>query len=118
MRSVARQRARLVPRSVIAALLAAPFILGIAWLCPRRYNPQTRLFTLKRDRPMRTIGATVVFGGTAALFIIVLVWEVVRGLQNGLPWHEYPMQGYAIIWIAWLLGMRAALIDQKSAVKV
>jgi len=99
--------------SVLATLLVSPFILGVAWLCLRRYNPQSRLFTMRRDRPIRTIAATVIFGGTAALFVFGVVFSVVTGLRDARPWYEYLLTGYALAWVPWLLGVRAAAIDQN-----
>ncbi len=41
----------------------SPFLL-FTWFCLRRYNPEARLLTLRRDRPARTVIATLVFGGS------------------------------------------------------
>jgi hypothetical protein len=99
--------------SILLTLIASPFILGIAWLCLRRYNPATRLAALRWDRPFRTVTATLVFGGAAALCVFIAVVEV----GDNLPWYEHLWTGYALAWVPWLLAVRAAAIDQGSVEK-
>jgi len=94
--------------SVVVAFLAAPVLLGIAWLCLRRYNPEARLMAWQSDRPYRSILATLVFGAPAVLLVIGLVMD----FRAILPWYEYLWLAYALLWLPWLLGLRAALIEQ------
>jgi hypothetical protein len=94
--------------SIPVAILATPVLFGIAWLCLRRYNPQARFTAFRRDRPKRSILATFLFGGVAALLVIELVSEA-SAIQ---PWYEYLWPAYFALWFPWLLGLRAAAIEQ------
>jgi hypothetical protein len=94
--------------SVLTTLIFSPFILGIAWLCLRRYNPDTRLWSWRRDRPFRSLAATILFGAAAAL----LTADILNSLTPPLPWYEYLWPAYFSGWLPWLLGLRAAAVDQ------
>jgi len=96
---------------VVATLIVSPVVLGIAWLCLRRYNPETRLSAWRRDRPLRTILATLVFGGLAALLLAGSIDDFVHSTL----WYDRFWVGYFVGWVAWLLALRAALIDQRAA---
>ncbi len=96
--------------SILVTIVASPVVLGIAWLCLRHYNPATRLATIRWERPIRTVAASLVFGGAAVLAVIGIVAE----LGRAMPWYEYLWAGYALAWMAWLLGVRAAVIDQET----
>lgn len=96
--------------SILMTIVASPVVLGIAWLCLRRYNPATRFATIRRDRPIRTVAASFVFGGAAVLAVIGIFAE----LRHAMPWYEYLWAGYAMAWVPWLLGVRAAVIDQDN----
>ena len=94
--------------SVLATLVVSPLILGITWLCLRRYNPNTTLASWRPDRPIRS-GVTTLLFGAAAAPIMAAVFD---GLRPALPWYEYLWPAYFALWIPWLVGMRAAIIDQ------
>jgi hypothetical protein len=94
--------------SVFLTLVLSPLVIGIAWLCLRRYNPNTKLATWRRERLYRSIGATLLFGAGAVL----LTAAVFDGLRPGLRWYEYLWPAYFALWVPWLLGLRAAAIDQ------
>ena len=96
--------------SILLTIIASPIILGVSWFCLRLYNPETRLATIRWDRPIRTIAATIIFGGAAVLCILSAIFD----LERAWPWYEYIWTGYALAWVPWLLGVRAALIDQDS----
>lgn len=51
-----------------------------------------------------------VFGGAAVLCVFGLVAE----LDQAMPWYEYLWAAYALAWVPWLLGIRAAVIDQET----
>jgi hypothetical protein len=100
----------LMVAGVIAAGLVAPFILGLTWVCLRYYNPRTRLLAWREDRPVRSILATLIFGGMAAVFAVTLAITLIEG---------YPLQEYILVMllppgIVWLLAMRAAVIEQDQ----
>lgn len=95
--------------SVLATLIMSPVILALAWLCLRRYNPGTKLWAWRKDCPFRSVGATIFLGG-AALVIIAGVFESL--MPPLLPWYEYLWTAYLLGWLLWLLGLRAAAIDQ------
>jgi hypothetical protein len=94
--------------SVIATLIVSPVILGLAWLCLRRYSPYARLWTWRQDRPIRSIGATILFGGAS----ILVTAGALDSLRLPWPWYEYLWTAYFLTWLPWLLGLRAAAIDQ------
>ncbi|OMJ30714.1 hypothetical protein BSZ14_17340 [Sphingomonas sp. Sph1(2015)] len=96
--------------SILVTIVASPIVLGIAWLCLRRYDPATRLAKIRWDRPIRTVAASLVFGGAAVLCVFASVAE----LGHAMPWYEYLWAGYALAWVPWLLGIRAAVIDQEN----
>jgi hypothetical protein len=97
--------------SILMTFVISPLFFAVAWLCLRRYNPKTRLAIIRRDRPIRTIAATLVFGGAVVFLVITAIVD----LMDTLPWYDYLWIGYALIWVPWLLGLRAAVIDQHSA---
>lgn len=92
----------------LLALVAAPIVLGVAWLCLRRYNPRTRLTAWRSDRPVRTLLATIIFGG-AALFLTILLFVDSR---LDWPWYEHLWSGYTLLLIWWFMAMRAAVVEQ------
>ena len=96
--------------SVYAAAILAPFVLAITYLCLRRYNPETRLLSWRRERPIRSIFLTIVFVAAAAELAMLL------GLYFSAdePWYEYLWTLYGAAWIAWLLALRAAGVEQHS----
>lgn len=94
--------------SVLATLLVSPVVVGLAWLCLRRYNPATTLWSLRRDRPVRSIAATILFGAAS----LAVAAGVVDSLRLPLPWYEYLWSAYLVAWLPWLFALRAAVIDQ------
>ena len=96
--------------SIYAAAILAPFVLALTYLCVRRYNPATRLLSWRRERPIRSIFLTVVFVALAAELAMLL------GLHFSAdePWYEYLWTIYGAAWIAWLLALRAAGVEQHS----
>lgn len=93
---------------LLTAVLGAPIVLGIAWLCFRRYNPETRLAAWRSDRPARSLLATLILGGAAGALTVLLL--AVTRLD--WPWYEHLWTGYALLWVWWFLALRAALIEQ------
>ena len=96
--------------SVFVAVVASPIMIGVSWLCLRRYNAATRLTAMRRDRPYRTASATLIFGGLATLLLFGAVAEAL----TGPPWYEWLCSAYTALWVAWMLAMRASLIEQHS----
>lgn len=94
--------------SILAALVLSPLILGVTWLCLRRYNPKTRFIGWRSDRPIRTATATLSLGSAAALLAIALLSD----LRTDSPWYEYLWSVYFALWVPWLLGLRAPVVDQ------
>jgi len=94
--------------SVLVTLIASPVILGLTWLCLRRYNPDTRLWSWRQDRPVRSIGATILFGAAS----LVVAAGVVDSLWLPLPWYEHLWSVYLAACLPWLFALRAAVIDQ------
>ncbi len=94
--------------SVFVTVAASPLVLGIAWLCLRRYNPRTRLAAWRRDRPYRSAFVTLTFV-TAAAFVSAGVFS---SLTPDAPWYEYLWPAYLTLWVPWLLALRAAGVEQ------
>ena len=93
---------------VVVATVASPFVVGAAWLSLRRYNALTRFASWRSDRPYRSIIATVVFGGAA----VWIAADLARGWSRDLPPYEYLWAVYGGLLVLWLLGLRAAFIEQ------
>jgi hypothetical protein len=93
---------------VLVAVVFSPILLGATWLCLRDYNPDTRLMAWRRDRPLRSAAVTVVLGGPAVALAVLLIIDI----RAGWPWYEHLWTGYALLWIAWLLALRAGAIER------
>ncbi len=98
--------------SVLIAIIASPFVIGIAGLCLRRYNRPVRLTAYRHDRPLRSALATILFGGAG----VVLMLGSIAELMHQLPWYEYLWPVYTAFWVPWLFGLRAAFIEQNTIV--
>jgi DNA-binding transcriptional LysR family regulator len=94
--------------SVLATLVVSPVVLGIAWVCMRRYNPPTRLAAWRHDRPYRSAFATLTFATAAALVSAGAIMSV----MPDAPCYEYLWSGYLAVWVPWLLALRAAAVEQ------
>lgn len=99
-----------IVEGVIVAVILTPIVIGATWVCVRRYNPKTKLLAVRRDRLLRTLVATLMFGGIAILLLAVLAY----GWTQAAPWYEYLWDIYVLIGIYWLLAMRAAVVEQKD----
>jgi hypothetical protein len=90
------------------AVFALP-VLGTTFAVLRRYNPETRLFSWRLDRPVSSI---VVTGGVLAVSALLL-WGVVEDLSWARSladrWEELLVVAGALTWLAL---MRAALVDR------
>lgn len=93
---------------ILVALLLAPVVVATAWICLRRYNPRTTLLAWDRGRPVRSLVASLVFGGPASVLAVVAV----DALTVGFPAREDVFAALCAPGILWLLAMRAAFIDQ------
>ena len=96
--------------SIILTLIASPLVIGVAWLCLRRYNSRTRLFAFRFDRPYRSALATSIFGLGAFLLCLSAVLELARAM----PWYEHLWSAYTMLIVVWLLALRASLIEQHT----
>ena len=99
--------------SIVVTVVLTPIILGTTWLCLRHYNPETKLTAIRRDRPLRSFLATLVFGGMAIVVVAAAAYDwLANGWNAAIPWYEYLWDIYLLFGIYWLLAMRAALIEQ------
>ncbi len=94
--------------SILVCLVLSPLFLGASWLCLRRYNPDTRLTAWRQDRPLRSAFATLFFGSAAAFLAVICISD----LSADWPWYEYLWTVYCVVWVPWLLGLRAAIVEQ------
>lgn len=98
-------------RGIVGTVALAPLVLTITWFCLRRYNAQTSIFAWRKERPVVSIVATMIFGGLTC----ILAYDAVGILMGYYPPPEFISIPAALIRMAWLLAMRAALIDQLNA---
>ncbi len=42
----------------------------------------------------------------------MLAMVVVLSLREGRGWYDYLPVAYSLLWVAWLLAIRAAVVDQ------
>ena len=98
--------------SVLVAIIASPFVIGIAGLCLRRYNPPVRLTAYRHDRPLRSALATILFGGAGVILMLGSIAELMHQLQ----WYGYLWPAYTAFWVPWMFGLRAAFIEQNTVV--
>lgn len=96
--------------SLLVTLVASPIVMGMAWMCYRRYNPSTRFLVFRLDRPWRSAVATGIFGISAAILCFVALTDAARAM----PWYEYLCPAYMVLTSAWLLTLRASFIEQYT----
>lgn len=96
--------------SLLVTLIASPIVLGVAWMCYRRYNPTTRFLVFRLDRPGRSAVATAIFGISAA----ILCFGALADAARVMPWYEYLWPAYMMLTSAWLLTLRASFIEQYT----
>ncbi|MEY4953279.1 MAG: hypothetical protein RL299_1703 [Pseudomonadota bacterium] len=94
--------------SVLATMIFSPVVLWTSWLCLRRFNSDSKITTWRPDRPYRSIVLTVLFG-TAAAMLIAIILEFLTDAQ---AWYDYLWPAYLLLWLPWLIGLRAAAVDQ------
>lgn len=95
---------------VCATLLASPLVMGAAIFCLRRYNSEACLMAWRKDRPYRSAILTLFLGGLALTIAVGLIADI----KLELPWYEHLWTAYLILLILWLLGLRAAAIEQLN----
>ena len=96
--------------SIVVAFVAAPAILGLAYLCLRRYNEEATIWAWRSDRPIRSFAASTVFG------VVALGYSAVSMIQaaDAQRWFDFVWIAYLLAW-AWLaLLLRAAIVTQIS----
>ncbi|WP_156347780.1 MULTISPECIES: hypothetical protein [unclassified Sphingomonas] len=96
--------------SLLVTLVVSPIVIGMAWMCYRRYNPSTRFLVYRLDRPLRSAVATGIFGVSAAIICFAALADAVRAM----PWYEYLWPAYMLFISAWLLTLRASFIQQHT----
>lgn len=98
--------------SWIVMLVLSPIILGVSWLCLWRYNPETKLWTWRSDRPMRSTIATTVSLLPVTLLLFDLATGVASGIKLAWPWFEFLPIAYKSMWLPWVLALRSAYVGQ------
>lgn len=96
--------------SLLVTLIASPIVMGVAWICYRRYNSSTRLLVFRLDRFRRSAVATGIFGISAAIIFFSALVDAARAM----PWYEYLWPAYMMLTSAWLLTLRASFIEQYT----
>lgn len=94
--------------SVILTAFCAPFVVAITWLCLRHFNAGTKLLAWRSDRPVRSFAATL----ACVTMAITLIAATITDFRKSLPSYEYILTYYSLLWLPWLLWLRAAVIEQ------
>lgn len=94
--------------SLEVTVVLSPFVLAIAWACLRNYNSRAKLLAWRRDRPVRSLCATLAFGSAAALFAVATV-ELAR---SSIFWFDGLWVAYSALWVLFMVLLRAAVIEQ------
>jgi hypothetical protein len=97
--------------NAMAAMMVAPFVLAITWLCTWGYEGDADLLGWDGARPWRSLAATLVLG-TPALGIAGLI---AIDIASALAWYEYLWDVYFGIWAAWFLLLRAVFLAPRPA---
>jgi hypothetical protein len=93
---------------IMLTVFCAPFVMAITWLCLRHYNAGTKLLAWRVDRPVRSFAATL----ACMTMAVALIVATINDFRKALPSYEYILTYYSLLWIPWLLWLRAAVIEQ------
>ena len=93
---------------IVLTVFFTPFVIAITWLCLRNYNAGTKLLAWRVDRPVRSFAATLV----CITMAITIIAATITDFRKAMPSYEYILTYYSLIWIPWLLWLRAAVIEQ------
>jgi hypothetical protein len=97
--------------SIFVSVILALFILTLAWICLRRYNPQSSWLSWRQDRPVRSVFTTALTSVVVVPLAYGICVDVFTNMQ-GWPWYEYLWPAYSSLWLPWLL---AAFVEQLPA---
>ena len=96
--------------SFLVAFFATPLFMGLTWFCLRRYRGGGSLFVWRSDRLIRTVLVTLILGSPAAIILIATVISIPQSRY----WFDLLWPAYSVLLSAYLLCLRAALVDQYS----
>ena len=98
-------------QAMVSAVIVTPIVMGITAICLRRYRGRTPLNYWDRKRPARSFLVSLLF----ALPIITLITSTVYEHIQGWPWYEYLWDIVSLSFVAWLILLRPAVLDRRSA---
>ena len=96
--------------SIFLAVLIAPVVGLITWLCLRRTNPGIRLMAWDSGRPILS-GIISLFALPPLLVGVAALWEEISAPPG---WHGLWWLPYTAIVILWVATMRAAALSKPN----
>lgn len=96
--------------SVLLAALLTPIALSLTFLCARRYVAGGTVFVWRRDRPILSLGLSVIFGIPAVFLLVGLAQSLAAGplVIEGL-WAPY-----VVVCVTWFAILRAAALSKGT----
>ena len=96
--------------STIFAVIIAPLVAGVTYVCLRHYRSDGSLLIWRRDRPALSFIVSFIFGSPA----ILLILSAAQIVFERLPLIEYIWIPYTAICLAWLSALRAAVLTSAK----
>ena len=96
--------------SAVLAVLAAPVVGLLTWLCTRRRTSLLDMAAWRSDRPM-TSGAVTVCAVLPAFFAVFLIEQEIAAPRGWYGWAWLP---YTLTVLLWLAVMRAAALRKQT----
>ena len=97
-------------QDLILAAVSAPFVIALTWISLRNYNGRSRLLGWNSKMPFRS-WATFVF---VAVIAAERLYQSFVSLFSETWWCEIIWLPYSILFVAWLLALRAAALSTAS----
>jgi hypothetical protein len=96
--------------SVIVAVVSAPGVLLLTYMCLRKYKPGGTVLIWRRDRPVSSIILTLCFG----VPVVALIAFAVQDAFAPYPLVESISTPYGLICVVWLMALRAAALSRRG----
>ncbi len=94
--------------SFMLALFLAPIVALITFIGTLRMNRKMNLLVWRKEQPIRSIVATLVFG----LIALLAIFSGLQPFLQNMPMYEHYWQPVNVAWFLWALLMRGAYIDK------
>lgn len=96
--------------SIILAVILLPIIAIVTWICLRGIDGVGNLLEWDRQRPIRSVVVTGVFGIPFCSGLL----SVVDSLTAPPGWHGIWWIPYTLISLLWLVMMRGSLLTKRT----